>query len=153
MDGGEVKLVSNGILLGEVSRMLAEGKSVILKTKGYSMLPFIHGGFDSVRMSRHDDVSVGDVVLARIVPDHYLIHRVFSIDGDAVTLMGDGNLKGKEYCSLSDVLGTVDAIVSPGGRERKVADGRMWRWLLPVRRYLVAFHRRIVYPISEKIMK
>lgn len=149
MDGKEVRVVPNEIFLKEVSMMLSEGKSVIIRTKGSSMLPFIRGGRDSVRLSRHPEISIGDIVLARIGNDMYVLHRVFSIEGDKVTLMGDGNLKGREFCRMADVSGTVDEIIKPGGRKKIPGNGILWRRLLPFRRYLVAFHRRIVFPCAE----
>lgn len=149
MDSKGVRVVPNEIFLKEVSRMLSEGKSVIIRTKGTSMLPFIRGGRDSVRLSRHPDISVGDIVLARTSNDMYVLHRVFSFEEDKVILMGDGNLKGREFCNRSDVSGTVDEIIKPGGRKKIPGNGTLWRKLLPFRRYLVAFHRRIVFPCID----
>ncbi|MCS3105152.1 hypothetical protein [Phocaeicola vulgatus] len=42
----------NASLLGEVENMLADGRSVMLKATGNSMLPFIVGGRDSVLVRR-----------------------------------------------------------------------------------------------------
>ena len=53
-------VVPNAILLGEVKSLLAEGKDVVIPTKGNSMLPFIRGGRDSVNLRRLEDVEVGD---------------------------------------------------------------------------------------------
>ena len=47
-------VVPNAILLGEVKSLLAEGKDVVIPTKGNSMLPFIRGGRDSVNLRRLD---------------------------------------------------------------------------------------------------
>ena len=57
-------VVPNSILLGEVRSLLAEGKDVVIPTKGNSMLPFIRGGRDSVNLRRLDTLEVGDIVLA-----------------------------------------------------------------------------------------
>lgn len=149
MEEAEVKVVPNEILLDAVSKLLSDGRSVIIRTKGSSMLPFVRGGRDSVRLSRHPDISVGDIVLAHLGNDKYVLHRVFSIDGDKVTLMGDGNLKGTELCRISDVCGTVDGIIRPGGKEKVPGDGALWRKLLPFRRYLVAFYRKILLPCTD----
>ena len=43
-------IVPNAILLAEVSALVQEGKQVELLTKGCSMLPFIVGDRDSVRL-------------------------------------------------------------------------------------------------------
>lgn len=135
--------VPNDILLSEVGRLLGEGHEVILLTKGGSMLPFIRGEKDSVLLKKRSAVEVGDIVLAEIGEGKYVLHRILSRDGEKLTLMGDGNLKGTESCLTADVLGTVLKIVTPGGRMKSPSKGRVWKWLRPVRRYLLAIIRRI----------
>lgn len=143
-------LVPNAILLSEVSSLLAEGKEVELKTKGYSMLPFIVGDRDSVRL-RQETVSEGDVVLAEIAPRHYVLHRIVSMNEGAVTLKGDGNLVGTEHCRPEDIKGKAVAVIRPKGRPRDLAGSgakaRAARWnALPyiVRRYTLAIIRRLI---------
>ena len=136
-------VVPNEILLAEADDLLSRGIEVVLMTKGNSMLPFIRGEKDSVNLKRFGAVKVGDIVLARIAPQRYVLHRIFSIDGDQVTLMGDGNLVGTESCRLSDILGTVTEIIRPSGKKKKVTDGSLWRTLLPVRRYLLWIYRKL----------
>ena len=135
--------IPNAILLSAVANMLREGKQVTLATKGYSMLPFIRGNVDSVRLQRHEHYSVGDVVLAEVLPKHYVLHRIIGIAGDAVTLSGDGNLQGTEHCRTENIVGRAEAIVGPKGRERKVATAQLWR-RLPywVRRIVLAVLHR-----------
>jgi len=136
-------IVPNEILLAEADDLLSRGIEVVLMTKGNSMLPFIRGEKDSVNLKKFDTVEVGDIVLAQIMPQRYVLHRVISIDGDRLTLMGDGNLVGKESCRLSDVLGTVQEIIRPNGTVKKVTKGTVWRKLLPVRRYILWLYRKL----------
>ena len=128
--------------LAQVTHLLDEGKVVVLKQiYGNSMLPFIRGGVDSVRLRKPEGVKVGDIVLA-VFGGRPIVHRVIAINGTKVTLMGDGNLKGTEKGNLSEVLGVVDQIISPSGRCRKPGNGRLWRRLLPVRKYLLKVYRK-----------
>ena len=128
--------------LAQVPQLLDEGKVVVLKKlKGSSMLPFIHGGMDSVRLRKPKGVKVGDIVLA-VFGGRPIVHRVIAINGTKVTLMGDGNLQGTEEGDLSEVLGIVDQIISPTGRCRKPGNGRLWRRLLPMRKYLLKIYRK-----------
>lgn len=129
--------------LAQVPHLLNEGKVVVLKKlKGNSMLPFIRGGVDSVRLRKPEGVKEGDIVLA-VFRGRPIVHRVIAINGTKVTLMGDGNLKGKtEEGDLSNVLGIVDQIISPSGRSRKPGNGRLWRRLLPMRKYLLKVYRK-----------
>ena len=129
--------------LAQVPHLLDEGKAVVLKQiYGNSMLPFIRGGVDSVRLRKPEGVKVGDIVLA-VFGGRPIVHRVIAIDGTKVTLMGDGNPKGMtEKGDLSNVLGIVDQIISPSGRSRKPSNGKVWRRLLPVRKYLLKIYRK-----------
>ena len=137
---GKVAL-SNEVLFGEVTRMLDEGLEVAMTPKGNSMLPFIHGGKDSVTLKRKGTYAVGDIVLA-CFNGRYVLHRIIAIDGDKVTLMGDGNLQGCEKGRIDELCGTVVEIVNGKGRRRKPGKGRLWRRLLPVRRYILKIHRK-----------
>lgn len=140
----------NEVMLGSVKELLAEGNSVVIMTKGLSMLPFIEGKRDSVLLRRLSPVCVGDIVLAEIGPGHYVLHRVISVEGENVTLRGDGNLRGEEHCSLQAVAGTVTAIQREGRSDvdpRSARQMRRWRrWAsfpYAVRRYYLAIYRRI----------
>lgn len=135
----ENRTLPNEVLLGEISALLAEGREVSFTPKGTSMLPFIRGGRDSVTLKKLAEVKVGDIVLVRLPDSRYVLHRVWSLDGDRVELMGDGNLVGREKCRLADVMGTA---VSINGR--KPTRGRLWRTLKPFRRYLLGIYRRII---------
>lgn len=142
-------VMPNAVLLGEVKLLLAEGKDVVIPTKGNSMLPFIRGSRDSVNLRKMDTVEVGDIVLAEIREGVYVLHRVFAVDGDAVTLMGDGNLRGVEHCLRQDIAGTAVAVLKENGKEvdcrsrKALRQARLWRRLMPFRRIILGFYRRI----------
>ena len=136
------KTLPNEILLGEVAAVLREGREAVIFPTGSSMLPFIHGGSDRVALCRRETVAVGDIVLVRI-GDQYLLHRVIAADGDALTLMGDGNLAGTERCVAADVIGTVTEIIRPSGRHVRPGKARLWRMLRPLRRYLLGIYKRL----------
>ena len=143
-------IVPNAIMLGQVSEFLAEGKSVVINTKGQSMSPFIRGERDSVELVKNPSVEVGDIVLAQIRPGHYVLHRVNAISGDKVRLKGDGNLDSTESCTLQDICGTAVAILRRGRRRidcSKPCRKRCYRrWVAApriVRRYALGIYRRI----------
>ena len=137
------RTVPNDILLGEVVAVLQEGREAILAPTGNSMLPFIRSGRDRVILRRQDSYAVGDIVLAHF-GGRYILHRIVALDGDAVTLMGDGNLQGQEKGRTDGIVGTVTAVIRPDGRRRVPGKGRVWRALKPVRRYLLAIYRRLI---------
>lgn len=145
---GKITLPNN-ILLGEVSEMLSEGRSVIIPTKGNSMLPFIRGEKDSVVLMKKNEVVEGDIVLAFVSGSRYVLHRIWSISGDDIELMGDGNICGHEYCRREDICGTVTEIIRKNGKKVDVSTAafrrksRIWLKLLPVRRYILWLNRKI----------
>ena len=139
------RTVPNEILLGEVAAVLQEGREAVIIPTGNSMLPFIRGGVDRVVLRKMPSLAVGDILLAKI-SDNYILHRLIAREGDALTLMGDGNLRGTEHCTPADVIGTVTEIIRPSGRTRIPGKGRLWRILRPFRRYLLGLYRRMVRP-------
>ena len=148
----ERMIVSNAILLGETKRLLKEGKKVTIKVKGNSMLPFLHGDRDSVELIPTENYQHGDIVLAEVKEDHYVLHRILSMDGNEpeakVILMGDGNIKGVETCKVKDLIGKVACIykknkqIDPNtDEERKKAE--IWLRLRPIRRWILAIYKRV----------
>ena len=65
--------LSDKALMGEVKRVIAEGKTVRLPVRGRSMLPFIVGGRDSVELHplRKEPASAGATVAAACVSPHH----------------------------------------------------------------------------------
>ena len=120
---------------------LKDGKVIALVSQGISMLPFIKGGVDQVYLLKKEKVAVGDIVLVEYHGKH-ILHRVYAVDGEKMTLMGDGNLEGTEQVAADDVMGTVVEIVHDG-RHLKPKKAWLWRHLLPMRRYLLKIHRKL----------
>lgn len=133
----------NEILLSSAASFLEEGREVVIRAKGSSMLPFIRGDRDSVVLKKCDNPDVGDIVLVRF-PDRYIMHRIISRDGDRFRMMGDGNIRGTESFRREDILGRVIWIIKGNGRRVRPGDGRLWRMLLPLRRYILGIYRRII---------
>ena len=110
---------------------------------------FIIGGKESVVLTRPETISEGQVVLAWADDCKYVIHRVMRINGQRLTLMGDGNLVGTEKCTLSDVKALVTHVVDVHDRKhplysrRRQFAVRCWYWLLPIRRYLLYIYKRL----------
>ena len=136
-------------IIEEAVRLVREGVSVTLPVNGNSMLPFIIGGKESVILQKPELPKVGDVVLAWVDGCRYVVHRIVRIDGERVTLMGDGNLVGTEQCILNDIKARVTHVVDAKGRTHYLYKGwrklaaKVWYWLRPVRRYLLAIYRRL----------
>jgi len=152
----EYKTLPTDEIITEVIRLLETCPAVILPVTGYSMNPFIIGGVESVELVKPETVKVGDVVLAWINGSRYVIHRVISITGDNVQLMGDGNLTANEYCKMSEVAARADYVIGKNGKRRylyskwRVRGSRLWWRLRPVRRILLAVYRRTILKYEER---
>ena len=146
-----MKQVSDDQIIGDAVRLVQEGMAVTMLVKGRSMLPFILGGQESAVLTRPGTIRTGDVVLARIDGRRYVLHRVMEVSGGAlVVLMGDGNIRGQEVCRPEDLLARADEIVGADGKHRRLDTprqkrrARIWRRLLPVRRWLLAIYKRTI---------
>ena len=140
---------ANAVLIPEIIKLIDDGHTVTLRLKGFSMRPFLEDGRDKALLTKPVNPKVGDPVLAEITPLHFVLHRIINIDGEKVTLRGDGNLRNEE-CTLADIKGAVIGFYRKGREKLDRTDGKKWRiyswfWtrLFPIRRYLLAFYRRI----------
>lgn len=154
-------ILPNEILLGEVKRILRSGSDVELRTKGLSMMPFIRGSIDSVRLVGYGEnlkPRKGDIALAEVFKNFYVLHRIEEL-GNPVVLHGDGNLAGREFCTPGALIGKAVRIIRPDGTEVdctgkfSVLLQRLWCSMpMPVRRLYLAVDRRIrKYIIKEHI--
>lgn len=161
MSNGKIQVrevqFANSVLLPEIVKLLDEGHTVTLRLKGFSMRPFLEDGRDKALLVKAIDPKVGDPVLAEVSEKHYVLHRIIAINGDQVVLRGDGNL-GEEHCTITDVKGAVIGFYRKGREKLDRTDGRKWRiyswfWtrLYPIRRYLLAFYRRIWLKLFKPI--
>ena len=136
-------------IIEEAIRLVREGVCVTLPVDGQSMLPFIIGGKESVILQRPELIDVGDVVLAWVDGCRYVVHRIIKLDYDRVTLMGDGNLVVTEHCLLNDIKARVTHVVDAKERTHDINNrwrkwaAKMWFWLRPMRRSLLAIYKRL----------
>lgn len=143
----------NSILIPAVLKLIDEGHTVTLPLKGFSMRPFLEDGRDKALLTKVGELHVGDPVLAIVDHERYVLHRIVKIEGDNMTLLGDGNLR-PEYCKTTDAVASIIGFYRKGRTTLDSIAGRKWRvyskiWMVlrPARRYLLAFYRRIWIPI------
>ena len=143
----------NAEFLPKVVEMLNEGHTVTLRLRGYSMRPFLENDRDKALFTKPSVVKVGDPVLAEIAPGHFVLHRIIRLEGERVTLRGDGNL-GNEECRRENIVGAVIGFYRKGRETLDRTDGWKWRayswvWmhLSPIRRYLLGLYRRVWIPL------
>lgn len=147
----------NALFIPEIKRAIDEGHTTTFRVRGYSMRLFLEDRRDKVVLAPCKEVKVGDVVLAEIQKDKYVLHRVIQKEGEHLILMGDGNVYGTETCNTSNVIGIAIGFLRKGRDVMDTTDGKKWKiysffWLRlkPIRRYILAFYRRIwikIFPI------
>lgn len=152
----EIKF-ANSEFLPEIVNILNEGHTVTLRLRGYSMRPFLEDGRDKALLTKAVNPKKGDAVLAEVSPLHYVLHRIVDIKGDNVTLRGDGNI-AEEHCHIADVKGFAVGFYRKGRTRIDRTNGLKWRFysivwtsLYPIRRYLLAFYRRIWLKLFKPI--
>ena len=147
----------NVMLLPQIEVLLNEGHTITLQLRGYSMRPFLEDNRDKALLIKADHIAVGDAVLAKIPQGGYVLHRIVKIKGNEITLLGDGNLT-PEHCMRSDIIGFAVGFYRKGSTSIDKTNGLKWGtysiiWMLlrPLRRYLLAFYRRIWLKIFKPI--
>lgn len=132
------RVVPNALLFASVEEIIAEGKSVDITVKGFSMRPFLRDGRDAVTISPigAQELKVGMVILFRYRNAHVL-HRIRAIRDGRLRIEGDGNYRLCEEAALEDVVGYVSSITLEGGATLSYGSVR-WRcrtsWSLAVKR-------------------
>lgn len=133
-----MKTTANRVAFGQVRDLLQEGSPVRIRVCGQSMLPFFRSGSEILlRPVRETDFRPGSVVLGETEQGHFVVHRIYRIEGDRIILLGDGNIAGTETIPRHRIYGTVDC----GRLHRLLA--RLWQRIRPLRRYPLALLRRI----------
>lgn len=96
--------------------LLQEGERINITIKGNSMLPFIVAERDRITLVKATASSLrkGRVVVAHVSDKTYYLHRIARIDGDVVTLRGDGNPYSRESCHVSSILAEAVALERKG---------------------------------------
>ena len=142
-------MISDNEIIHNAVALVNEGLRVTFPVKGYSMLPFIIGSKESVDLIKPENLQVGHIVLAWVEGCRYVVHRIIRIDGEHVTLMGDGNIVGVEHCTTDDVKALVTHVVDAKGQTHDIYNRwrqkamKAWWYLRPIRRYILAIYRRL----------
>lgn len=139
----ETKRMEPQILLEEYHRILEEEEEVAalpLTVTGNSMSPFLIHGRDTVYLSRLTrPPRRGDILLYRRSTGGYVLHRVYAVKKDGLTMVGDAQTALEPGIQERQVLAVVTAVLR---KDIKLEPGSFW-WmffekiwirLLPVRK-------------------
>lgn len=143
----------NEIIIPQVADLVKKGHTVTLPLRGYSMRPYLEDLRDKALLSSVPlYLNVGDVILAEVSPKRYALHRIVSIDGDIITMYGDGNFS-PEYIERKDVLAIALGFYRKGSNKLSSVESfgyrmywKSWVKLRPIRRYLLFVWKLWHYP-------
>lgn len=140
------------IATADITNLLEEGATFKIVVRGYSMLPLLGFGHDTIvlrRIDKSEDIS-GRIAMFRNDSGRIVVHRIIGINNGIVSLRGDGNLYQVEQCKREEVIAVLESVVRENGKEISCSS-RHWHrmerlWLstpLWMRRYALAILRRV----------
>ena len=124
-----MKQIPNDVFFNWVEGEMSNGRSVRFRLKGDSMFPLLRNNKDEVILCpcNEEDLQPMDVVLFRYKGKHVL-HRIIRREGNHLLLQGDGSYVAKQECNTDDVIGKVQMIIRPSGKNTPV---NSWQWKIP----------------------
>ena len=140
------------IATADICELLEEGATFKIVVRGYSMLPLLGFGRDTIILRRVDDSEdiSGRIAMFRNTNGRIVVHRIIGINAGIVSLRGDGNHYQGEQCRREEIIAVLESVIREGGREISCSS-RHWHrmesvWLntpLCMRRYALAILRRV----------
>lgn len=112
-----IRLWEPEVLAEAYGRLLNEDsiEALPLVISGNSMSPFLIHGRDTVYLSRvKEPVKRGQMLLYRRDSGQYVLHRVYRVDGDSLTMIGDAQTVLEPGIRLEQVMATVTSVVRKG---------------------------------------
>ncbi len=117
------------------------------------MRPYLEDGRDKGLLTQPPaTLRRGDVILAQLPDQRYALHRIICIQGDNITMQGDGNLT-PEYITRADVIAIAIGFYRKGRTHLERTDSLryrlywyLWLFLRPLRRWLLLLWRLYHYP-------
>ena len=99
-----------------IEAYLSENGTLTYTNKGRSMLPLLREGKDlfTLRRKGNERCRVGDVVLYKRPPNHYVLHRIVRvIDGEYV-ILGDNCIEYEHGIKDDDIIGVMTSFTRSG---------------------------------------
>ena len=129
--------------------LLEDTDSVPLVISGGSMTPFLAHGRDVVYLSKvRQPLKRGDMVFYRRDSGTYVLHRIYRVEGESYTLLGDAQTQTEPGIRPDQILARVTAVRRKGkllqkGSFRWDFFEKVWIRLVPLRPALRAAYSRI----------
>ena len=150
MENAKKITINKDTMYQEISRLIAEGNTVSITVKGYSMNPFLAHLRDQITLGpwTDSDIRRGTVAMVRDLRGNVLIHRIIRREGNIIILEGDGNIGQQEKATLESIAGIMHSIT----RKNRIYSSKsliwrayswIWMTLKPVRVYPLVLWRKL----------
>lgn len=145
----KVKVVAPEELMEPLLGLLEETESVPLVISGYSMTPFLVHGRDTVYLSKvNRPLKRGDMILYRRRSGAYILHRIYRVEEDTYTLVGDAQTLLEPGIRPDQVLALVTAVRRKGKLLQRGSFWwdffeKVWIRMVPLRSKAVAAYSRL----------
>lgn len=123
-----IRVVENDLYLPVLRELIAEGRDVRLNVRGYSMMPFLKDGRDSVMISKiNSKLKKGDIVIFQRKTGEFIMHRICRADeaGRQYYLVGDAQEIVEGPIEEKQIFGII---TSAYRRKKWVKPGDMCWW-------------------------
>ncbi len=108
-------MVEMNEVIDSVIAEINNGGTVTMVGSGTSMAPFIESEKDKILLSKLPDnkkIRVGEIYLYRRSNGRYAIHRVYSVNGNTLSMCGDSQIT-LEKIDKNDLLAIVTQVIKP----------------------------------------
>ena len=144
-------VISPDILLEEYRQLLQDEniQALPLVISGNSMSPFLVHGRDTVYLSRLDrQVKKGDVLLYKRDSGAYILHRVYKVEQDSFTMVGDAQPVLEKGIRPDQIIALMTSALRKGKIQKPGCFWwdffeKVWLKLVPVRPVLIKVYTLI----------
>ena len=141
-------------ILLEEYRQLLEDENITalpLVISGNSMSPFLVHGRDTVYLSRLDrPAKRGDVLLYKRESGAYILHRVYKVEKDSYTMVGDAQTQLEQGIMQDQIIAIMTSALRKGKLQKKGSFWweffeKLWIRIIPLRPMLTKIYTYITH--------
>ena len=141
------------ILLEEYRHLLKDENitALPLVISGNSMSPFLVHGRDTVYLSRLDrPAKRGDVLLYKRESGAYILHRVYKVEKDSYTMVGDAQTQLEQGIRQYQIIAIMTSALRKGKLQKKGSFWweffeKLWIRIIPLRPMLTKIYTYITH--------
>ncbi len=147
------KVMAPEILLEEYRRLLEDEniEALPLVISGNSMSPFLVHGRDTVYLSRlTGPVKKGDVLLYKRDNGAYILHRVYKVEADSYTMVGDSQTELERGIRHDQVIAIMSSALRKGKMQKPGSFWweffeKLWIRIVPLRPIFIKLYTYITH--------